>query len=208
MSPEHLHSIVCVIIDSWILICGDNFISKCVFLSLSCCWYLFIFCFSFFVFLSLQECYDNKPRIISKRFKDNQTICSNLDARHTFDANKWACLQHMSHSSTHPHPFLSHAGSLTLSSFSPSWTHFDICLCARQVLGICGEDPQCELQKGPSTERPVPLRLVPRRHPVRLQERRQLPLCPLRHRAQNLEGAARHRCPLIRPDCLFKQDQV
>uniref|UniRef100_A0A4W6DF91 Zinc finger CCCH-type containing 7B n=1 Tax=Lates calcarifer TaxID=8187 RepID=A0A4W6DF91_LATCA len=40
-----------------------------------------------FMFLC-QECYDNKPRIISKRSRDNHTICSNLDAHHTFDANK------------------------------------------------------------------------------------------------------------------------
>ncbi|XP_039976336.1 zinc finger CCCH-type containing 7Ba isoform X2 [Xiphias gladius] len=40
-----------------------------------------------FVFLC-QECYDSKPRIISKRCRDNHTICSNLAVRHTFDANK------------------------------------------------------------------------------------------------------------------------
>ncbi|XP_059204407.1 zinc finger CCCH domain-containing protein 7B-like [Centropristis striata] len=40
-----------------------------------------------FIFLC-QECYDSKPRIISKRSRDSHTICSNLDARHTFDANK------------------------------------------------------------------------------------------------------------------------
>ncbi|XP_026021389.1 zinc finger CCCH domain-containing protein 7B-like [Astatotilapia calliptera] len=40
-----------------------------------------------FMFLC-QACYDSKPRIISKRFQDDQTICSNLDVRHNFDANK------------------------------------------------------------------------------------------------------------------------
>ncbi|KAM9392198.1 zinc finger CCCH domain-containing protein 7B-like isoform 1-T2 [Pholidichthys leucotaenia] len=40
-----------------------------------------------FIFLC-QECYDSKPRIISKRSKGNETICSNLDARHNFDAHK------------------------------------------------------------------------------------------------------------------------
>ncbi|XP_054462711.1 zinc finger CCCH-type containing 7Ba isoform X2 [Anoplopoma fimbria] len=40
-----------------------------------------------FIFLC-QECYDGKPRIISKRSRDDHTICSNLKARHTFDANK------------------------------------------------------------------------------------------------------------------------
>lgn len=47
--------------------------------------------------VSLQACYDSKPRIISKRFQDDQTICSNLDVRHNFDANKWVCLQHTGH---------------------------------------------------------------------------------------------------------------
>lgn len=40
-----------------------------------------------FVFLC-QECYDGKPRIISERSTDKPTICSNLNARHNFDANK------------------------------------------------------------------------------------------------------------------------
>ncbi|XP_068434358.1 zinc finger CCCH domain-containing protein 7B-like isoform X2 [Clinocottus analis] len=40
-----------------------------------------------FMFLC-QECFDSKPRIISKRCRSDHTICSNLDARHTFDANK------------------------------------------------------------------------------------------------------------------------
>ncbi|XP_037333028.2 zinc finger CCCH-type containing 7Ba isoform X3 [Pungitius pungitius] len=40
-----------------------------------------------FMFLC-QECYDSKPRIISKRCRDDHTICSNLNARHTFDANR------------------------------------------------------------------------------------------------------------------------
>ncbi|XP_041812096.1 zinc finger CCCH domain-containing protein 7B-like [Chelmon rostratus] len=45
-----------------------------------------------FLFLC-QQCYDSKPRIISERCKDKPTICSNLDARHAFDANK--CLAFM-----------------------------------------------------------------------------------------------------------------
>ncbi|KAM9843096.1 zinc finger CCCH domain-containing protein 7B-like [Aulostomus maculatus] len=40
-----------------------------------------------FIFLC-QECYDGKPRIISKRCPRNPTVCSNLDVRHNFDANK------------------------------------------------------------------------------------------------------------------------
>ncbi|XP_078140633.1 zinc finger CCCH domain-containing protein 7B-like [Centroberyx gerrardi] len=45
-----------------------------------------------FMFLC-QECYDSKPRIISKRCRDNRAICSNPHARHTFDANK--CLAYV-----------------------------------------------------------------------------------------------------------------
>lgn len=36
----------------------------------------------------LQECFDSKPRIISKRSKENIAVCSNLTARHPFDDNK------------------------------------------------------------------------------------------------------------------------
>ncbi|CAJ1075845.1 zinc finger CCCH domain-containing protein 7B-like [Xyrichtys novacula] len=40
-----------------------------------------------FLFLC-QECFDNKPRIISKRSSKNSTLCSNIDVHHCFDANK------------------------------------------------------------------------------------------------------------------------
>lgn len=39
-------------------------------------------------FLYHQECFDSKPRIISKRSKENLAVCSNLTARHPFDDNK------------------------------------------------------------------------------------------------------------------------
>ncbi|XP_061158836.1 zinc finger CCCH domain-containing protein 7B-like isoform X1 [Syngnathus typhle] len=35
-----------------------------------------------------QECYDSKPRIISRRCRDNHTVCSNVHVHHSFDANK------------------------------------------------------------------------------------------------------------------------
>ncbi|XP_033998686.1 zinc finger CCCH domain-containing protein 7B-like [Trematomus bernacchii] len=50
-----------------------------------------------FVFLC-QECYDGKPRIISNRCRDNRTTCSNLDAHHTFDANKCLAFVMRTHS--------------------------------------------------------------------------------------------------------------
>lgn len=40
-----------------------------------------------FIFLC-GECFDGKPTIISKRSKDDSTICSNADVRHSFEANK------------------------------------------------------------------------------------------------------------------------
>uniref|UniRef100_A0A3P9IDV5 Zinc finger CCCH-type containing 7B n=1 Tax=Oryzias latipes TaxID=8090 RepID=A0A3P9IDV5_ORYLA len=40
-----------------------------------------------FIFLC-QECYDNKPRIISRRSSKKSTSCSNLDSPHNFSANK------------------------------------------------------------------------------------------------------------------------
>ncbi|XP_077412906.1 zinc finger CCCH domain-containing protein 7B-like isoform X2 [Vanacampus margaritifer] len=46
-----------------------------------------------FIFLC-QECYDSKPRFISERCKHDHTVCSNLDVRHSFDANK--CLAFVS----------------------------------------------------------------------------------------------------------------
>ncbi|RVE69224.1 hypothetical protein OJAV_G00075410 [Oryzias javanicus] len=40
-----------------------------------------------FIFLC-QECYDNKPRIISRRSSKKNALCSNLDSPHNFSANK------------------------------------------------------------------------------------------------------------------------
>lgn len=50
-----------------------------------------------FIFLC-GACYDNKPTMISNRSRDDNTICSNMDARHSFDANK--CLAFMIRSMT------------------------------------------------------------------------------------------------------------
>ncbi|XP_061830474.1 zinc finger CCCH domain-containing protein 7B-like isoform X4 [Nerophis lumbriciformis] len=40
-----------------------------------------------FLFLC-QECYDSKPRIISTRCREKPTLCSHMEAHHSFDANK------------------------------------------------------------------------------------------------------------------------
>lgn len=81
-----------------------------------------------------------------------------------------------------PHPLtLTHLTHTLTLYFSCLCILNIISLCALQVLGICGEDPQCELQKGPTAGRPVPLGFVPASHPLRLPERGQLLLCPLRY---------------------------
>ncbi|XP_078388160.1 zinc finger CCCH domain-containing protein 7B-like [Cetorhinus maximus] len=45
-----------------------------------------------FMFLC-EECFDSKPRLISKKAKDNASVCSNLETKHNFEENK--CLVHM-----------------------------------------------------------------------------------------------------------------
>lgn len=52
-----------------------------------------IFCFMFFVIIFLlclfQKCFDHKPRMISKRNKDNSTSCSHPVTKHEFEKNKY-----------------------------------------------------------------------------------------------------------------------
>lgn len=125
------------------------------------------------VLLTLQTCFDGKPRIISRRYKDGQTICS--QARHRFDANKWAL--HLCHP-----PFL---------SLLP-WTFVIYLLpCAHKVFGVWGEGLQCE--QGPPIQHPVSLGFVRTNQPFEQPERGRLSLCPLYHWAQDLDGAAAHR---------------
>uniref|UniRef100_A0A3Q4G8S2 Zinc finger CCCH-type containing 7B n=1 Tax=Neolamprologus brichardi TaxID=32507 RepID=A0A3Q4G8S2_NEOBR len=88
-----------------------------------------------FMFLC-QACYDSKPRIISKRFQDIQTIL---------------CLQHTGHYKSlfsHPLSFLILHQLFAPYAFSSVSIALSFSLCAHQVLGFCGEDPQCDLQEG------------------------------------------------------------
>ncbi|XP_036421907.1 zinc finger CCCH-type containing 7Ba isoform X2 [Colossoma macropomum] len=50
-----------------------------------------------FMFLC-EECFDCKPKIISKRYKESPTLCSNVVSHHQFDKNK--CLVHVVKSSS------------------------------------------------------------------------------------------------------------
>ncbi|XP_073349800.1 zinc finger CCCH domain-containing protein 7B-like isoform X2 [Pagrus major] len=82
-----------------------------------------------FMFLC-QECYDSKPRIISKRFKDNNTICSNLDARHNFDANK--CLA-----------FVVRIHSVNYSKVRPLSVLCHLDLCRQAIRYGCQREDSC-----------------------------------------------------------------
>uniref|UniRef100_A0A8C5ECJ3 Zinc finger CCCH-type containing 7B n=1 Tax=Gouania willdenowi TaxID=441366 RepID=A0A8C5ECJ3_GOUWI len=48
-----------------------------------------------------QICYDNKPRIISKRSRNNPVVCYNVDVRHNFDTNKCLAFVVRSHNVTY-----------------------------------------------------------------------------------------------------------
>ncbi|XP_036945103.1 zinc finger CCCH domain-containing protein 7B-like isoform X2 [Acanthopagrus latus] len=82
-----------------------------------------------FMFLC-QECYDSKPRIISRRFKDNNTICSNLDARHNFDANK--CLA-----------FVVRSCSVNYSKVRPLSVLCHLDLCRKAIRYGCQREDSC-----------------------------------------------------------------
>ncbi|XP_070703241.1 zinc finger CCCH domain-containing protein 7B-like [Pempheris klunzingeri] len=82
-----------------------------------------------FIFLC-QECYDSKPRIISQRYKDNHTICSNLDARHTFDANK--CFA-----------FVVRTDSVNYSKVRPLSVLCHLDLCRQAIRYSCHREDSC-----------------------------------------------------------------
>ncbi|KAK2833770.1 hypothetical protein Q5P01_017659 [Channa striata] len=82
-----------------------------------------------FMFLC-QECFDNKPRIISKSCRDNPTICSNLDARHTFDDNK--CLA-----------FVVRAHNVTYNKVRPLGVMCQLDLCRQYIRYGCRREDNC-----------------------------------------------------------------
>nr|XP_033501674.1 zinc finger CCCH domain-containing protein 7B-like isoform X1 [Epinephelus lanceolatus] len=82
-----------------------------------------------FLFLC-QVCYDSKPRIISNRSKDNHTICSNLDARHSFDANK--CLA-----------FVVRTHSVNYSKVRPLSVKRHLDLCPKAIRYGCQREDSC-----------------------------------------------------------------
>ncbi|XP_070838208.1 zinc finger CCCH domain-containing protein 7B-like [Chaetodon trifascialis] len=82
-----------------------------------------------FLFLC-QKCYDNKPRIISKRCKDKPTVCSNSDARHNFDANK--CLA-----------FVVRTHSVNYSKVRPLSVLCHLDLCRQAIRYGCQREDSC-----------------------------------------------------------------
>ncbi|XP_029946147.1 zinc finger CCCH domain-containing protein 7A-like [Salarias fasciatus] len=83
-----------------------------------------------FMFLC-QECYDNKPRIISKRSRDNHTVCSNLDVHHNFDADK--CLA-----------FVVRTHNIIYKKVRPLNILCQMDLCRQAVRYGCGKEDTCQ----------------------------------------------------------------
>uniref|UniRef100_UPI0037E75EB9 zinc finger CCCH domain-containing protein 7B-like isoform X2 n=1 Tax=Semicossyphus pulcher TaxID=241346 RepID=UPI0037E75EB9 len=82
-----------------------------------------------YVFLC-QECFDNKPRIISKRSRDNHTVCSNMDVHHSFDANK--CLA-----------FVVRTHSVTYKKVRPLSLLCHLDLCRQAIRNVCQREDNC-----------------------------------------------------------------
>ncbi|KAM6965983.1 zinc finger CCCH domain-containing protein 7B-like [Tautogolabrus adspersus] len=77
-----------------------------------------------------QECFDNKPRIISKRSRDNHTACSNMDVHHSFDANKFLA-------------FVVRTHSVTYRKVRPLSLLCRLDLCRQAIRNICQRDDDC-----------------------------------------------------------------
>lgn len=77
-----------------------------------------------------QECFDNKPRIISKRSGENPTICSNTHVHHSFDANK--CLA-----------FVVRAHCVTYKKIRPLSLSCQFELCRHAIRSLCLKEDKC-----------------------------------------------------------------
>ncbi|KAF7686429.1 zinc finger CCCH-type containing 7Ba isoform X2 [Silurus meridionalis] len=83
-----------------------------------------------FMFLC-EACFDGRPRTISKRCKENPSLCSNMDSHHQFDRNK--CLVHVVKSSS----------SVCYSKIRPLSTHRQFDVCRHEVRYGCQRDKNC-----------------------------------------------------------------
>ncbi|XP_062872326.1 zinc finger CCCH-type containing 7Ba [Trichomycterus rosablanca] len=82
-----------------------------------------------FMFLC-EECFDSQPRLISKRCKDNPSVCSNTDAYHYFDKHK--CLVHVVKDSSVKH-----------YKVRPLTAHRQFDLCRHELRSGCQRGNSC-----------------------------------------------------------------
>nr|XP_033785295.1 zinc finger CCCH domain-containing protein 7B isoform X4 [Geotrypetes seraphini] len=83
------------------------------------------------IFMFLCEiCFDSKPRIISKRSKENTIVCANLAAQHSFENNK--CLVHILRSST-----------VKYCKIRPFKKHYQFDICRHEVRYGCLLEDSC-----------------------------------------------------------------
>ncbi|XP_026783008.3 zinc finger CCCH-type containing 7Ba isoform X2 [Pangasianodon hypophthalmus] len=83
-----------------------------------------------FMFLC-EGCFDGKPRTISKRCKENPSLCSNVDSHHQFDRNK--CLVHV----------VKNSSSVCYSKIRPLSTHRQFDVCRHELRYGCQRDKNC-----------------------------------------------------------------
>ncbi|XP_030066347.1 zinc finger CCCH domain-containing protein 7B isoform X3 [Microcaecilia unicolor] len=83
------------------------------------------------IFMFLCEiCFDSKPRIISKRNKENNMVCANLVTQHSFENNK--CLVHILRSST-----------VKYCKIRPFKKHYQFDICRHEVRYGCLLEDSC-----------------------------------------------------------------
>ncbi|XP_047671720.1 zinc finger CCCH-type containing 7Ba isoform X2 [Tachysurus fulvidraco] len=83
-----------------------------------------------FMFLC-EGCFDSRPRTISKRCKENPSLCSSVVSHHQFDRNK--CLVHV----------VKNSSSVCYSKIRPLSTHRQFDVCRHEVRYGCQRDKNC-----------------------------------------------------------------
>ncbi|XP_069764215.1 zinc finger CCCH domain-containing protein 7B isoform X2 [Narcine bancroftii] len=77
-----------------------------------------------------EECFDSKPRLISKKMKDGASFCSNPEIKHNFEENK--CLVHVLC-----------AASVKYSKIRQFQEHYQIDVCRHEVRYGCLREDSC-----------------------------------------------------------------
>ncbi|XP_060760365.1 zinc finger CCCH-type containing 7Ba isoform X3 [Neoarius graeffei] len=83
-----------------------------------------------FMFLC-EGCFDGKPRTVSKRCKENPSLCSSMDFPHQFDRNK--CLVHV----------VKNSSRVCYSKIRPLSPHRQFDVCRHEVRYGCQRDKNC-----------------------------------------------------------------